>query len=452
MAAALALVACDGGEDADGGPDRDAGRARDGAIGDDGGGGDAGPGDADGGAAPPTPVSCDPLPAATGPTITVTPSQADDLPGIVAGAATGTTILLEDGTYRSTRGSEGERRINFRTAGVTLRSASGDAGAVVLDGEYATNELIFVQADDVTIAEITLTHAVDHLVHVTGDGATTIGGTRLYGVRFLDAGEQFVKVNGSGGGGFADDGRLECSYFELTDAGRPNVERTPGGCYTGGIDAHSGRGWVVARNTFVGIYCAGEGLAEHAIHFWSQSRDTLVENNVIVDCARGIGFGLSQTEERRTYPDDPYSGIRPISHFDGVIRNNVVYAEIPWYDTGVELQRARGAEVHHNTVVSTPDATGFFSSIDYRFDTTEVSIRNNLTRRITMRDGASGTVEANLEDTPLTLFVDAAGRDFHLVDGASAAIDQGVALPNAGLDMDGESHDNGPPDLGADER
>jgi hypothetical protein len=53
---------------------------------------------------------------------------------------------------------------------------------------------------------------------------------------------------------------------------------------------------------------------------------------------------------------------------------------------------------------------------------------------------------------PASTFVDAAGQDFHLSPGAAQAIDQGVTLTGAGLDMDGEAHTNGAPDLGADER
>ncbi|MGE3635791.1 MAG: hypothetical protein AB7P00_38150 [Sandaracinaceae bacterium] len=455
LAAFLAL-GCDDGSSSDGGTGgRDAGPRADGST-PDAGGRAAGAG-SDGGArdAGPTPMptfGCAPLGAPSGATMMITPAQADDLPSLIGGAAAGTTILLADGTYTSTRSGEAERRIQIRNPGITLRSASGDASAVTIDAEYMTNELITITADDVTIAEITLMHAVDHLVHATGNGGTTITGTRLYGVTFIDAGEQFVKVNGDGMGGYVDGGELACSRFELTDAGRAHVERNPGGCYTGGIDCHSGRGWRVAQNTFTSIYCAGEGLAEHAIHFWSQARDTVVENNTIIDCARGIGFGLDQSDERRTYPDDPYSGIRPISHFDGIIRNNVIFAETPYYDTGIELQRARGAVVVHNTITSTPAATGFFSSLDYRFTTTDVTIQNNVTRRITVRDGASGTVDHNLEMAPMSLFVDPAAYDFHLASGASQAIDQGVVVSESGVDLDGEAHDHGAPDLGADER
>ena len=129
------------------------------------------------------------------------------------------------------------------------------------------------------------------------------------------------------------------------------------------------------------------------MHFWRSSRDTQVENNIIVNCARGIGFGLDD-EQTRTYPDAPYPGVDPISHFDGIIRNNAIFADIPWYDTGVELHYAHGARVYHNTIVSTNDATGFFSSIDYRFPTTQVSIYNNLTRRITRRNGGNADLQA----------------------------------------------------------
>lgn len=434
VCAALFLTAC-GGDD--------------GGSNDDGGGGPPdGGGAVDGGGTPGDP--CPPLPPPSGARIDVAPAQAGELPGIVAGAAPGTTIVLADGTYAV------GATLRFAAAGVTLRSASNDAATVTLDGAYAVNELVFIEASDVTLAHVTLQRAVDHPVHVVPPaGGPDVTGTRLYAVRILDGGEQFVKVNPNGDrAAWVDEGRVECSLFRLTDDGRPQVERDPGGCYTGGIDAHSARGWIVRHNRFEDLYCAGEGLAEHAIHFWVGSRDTLVENNVILNCARGIGFGLGESGNGlgRAYPDDPYPGVGYVGHYDGLIRNNVIFADVPWCDTGIGLEQARGARVHHNTAVATGAATGFFSSIDYRFANTLAEIRNNLVRRITARDGAAGTVEANLEDVPLDTFVDAAQLDFHLAPGASAAIDRGVAVDDAGLDLDGEPHTNGPPDLGADER
>ena len=232
-------------------------------------------------------ASCARLPAPSGTIVSVDPSMADALPAMVRDAAPNTTFVLADGTYRMA-GDEASRRLQIRAAGVTLRSASGNAAAVIIDGEYNTNEMITVHADDVTIAEITVMHAVDHCVHVTPPtGTTSITGFLAYGVHIQDCGEQFIKINPNGDrSAFTDEGEIACSHFELTDAGRPHIERAVGGCYTGGIDAHGSRGWLVRDNTFVDIYCETEGLAEHAIHFWTGSRDTVIERNLILNCAR----------------------------------------------------------------------------------------------------------------------------------------------------------------------
>jgi hypothetical protein len=274
----------------------------------------------------------------------------------------------------------------------------------------------------------------------------------LYGLRLIDGGQQFVKVNANTGRtAWVDSGRLACSFFQLTDAGRPHVDQSIP-CYTGGIDAHGSRGWSVQWNRFEDIQCAGQGLAEHAIHFWDGARDTIAENNTIVNCARGIGFGLGDTGTGRAYADDPYPGAGFIGHYDGIIRNNVIYATVPYYDTGIGLEQARGARVYHNTVTHAPSAApGFFSSIDYRSANTVADIRNNLAARITQRDGASGRVESNLENVPASYFVDPASVNLHLTSGAMLAIDRGVVLDGAGVDIDGEPHSYGPPDLGADE-
>ncbi len=448
----LALAGC--GDAAD--PDaalRDAAPPTDGATPT----GDAGPADAavpatDGGGPPPGPVAaCAPLPAPAGAIVRVDPGMAASLPALVRDAAPDTTFLLADGVYRMT-GGESERRIVVRADGVTLRSASGDAAAVVIDGEYTTFEVLSVVASRVTVAELTITHAVDHCVHVTPpDGGADVRGFTMHGVRLRDCGEQFLKVNpNTARSAFVDEGTVSCSDFELTDAGRPYIERSPGGCYTGGIDVHAARGWQVRDNDFRGLYCAGEGLAEHAIHFWIGSRDTVVERNRIVDCARGVGFGLVESGPSRAYPDDPAPGLF-VGHYGGVIRNNVIVADVPWYDTGIELAQARGAVVVHNTILELPGATGSFSSIDTRFDNAITTVRNNLARRITVRSGTS-TADHNLESIDPSLFVDAAGGDLHLAASASAAIDQGVPVAEATRDLDGDPRDDGAPDLGADER
>jgi hypothetical protein len=390
--------------------------------------------------------ACAALPPSTGPLVNVTPAQAATLHELTLGAAAGTTFVLAPGTY-TIAGS-----LRLEKPNLTLRSSTDRAADVIIDAAYTVAEAIVVRASSVTLAHVTVTHAVDHAIHVSpATEGVDVTGLWVYRVALIDNGEQFLKVNPLGtSAGYVDRGRVECSDFVLTDAGRPHIERSTGGCYTGGIDVHAGRDWSVRYNRFEDIYCAGEGLAEHAIHFWKRSRGTVVENNLIVNCARGVGFGMGDSDTgTRAYADAPYGG--DLGHIDGVIRNNVIYADIDYFDTGIEIIQARQPLVVHNTIVSWTGA-GFFSSIDYRFARTQAVVQNNLVRRITVRDGATGTVDHNLESTPAAYFVGPAQGDFHLTDGATAAIDRGVTVREAGLDLDGEPHTlGGAPDLGADE-
>jgi hypothetical protein len=189
------------------------------------------------------------------------------------------------------------------------------------------------------------------------------------------------------------------------------------------------------------------------VHFWTSSRDTLVEQNLIVDCARGVGFGLGDGGGKapdRSYSDDPYPGVGYVGHYDGVIRNNVITTSsgFDFFDTGIELEQARGTRVLHNTIVHGSSA---FASISHRFPNTMVTLINNLVQNIRGRDASSASSASNLEQVDPSLFVDAAGADLHLRSTASVAIDHGAALPDAGRDIDDAAHDNGAPDIGADE-
>jgi hypothetical protein len=389
---------------------------------------------------------CRPLARPSGRTILVTPRQAAQLPAIVAGAPAGSTILLADGNYRL------PATMVVRASRLTIRSRSGRPGAVVLDGRYATGDLLAVAASGVTIAELTLTRASYHLVHIVPrDAGPTIRRVRLYRLRLVDGAEQFVKINPNAArSAFVDAGHVECSSFRLTDAGRRHVPSDFLPCYTGGIDAHGARGWVVRLNHFEDIRCQ-KGLAEHAVHFWTGSRDTLVERNTIVDCARGIGFGLGErTDWARRYADS--SGLGYVGHYGGLIRNNVVVARRPGIDTGIGLEQAHGARVYHNTVYASTRATGYFSSLDYRFPNTKADLRNNLLTKLTGRDGATARLARNVESVPAEWFRNASRLDFHLSRAATGAINRGVRVRAAGLDIDGKPHTVGAPDLGADER
>jgi hypothetical protein len=147
-----------------------------------------------------------------------------------------------------------------------------------------------------------------------------------------------------------------------------------------------------------------------------------------------------------------------VGHYDGVIRNNFVFASRSelfaseyGFDCGVCLAQACGTLVLHNTVASTAAP---FSSIEWRFDDTDVAISNNLVSHNLNDRGGTATLQGNLQNAPLSLFVDGTGGDLHLASDASSAIDQGASL-SAGLcddDIDGDARPSGPaPDIGADE-
>ncbi len=275
----------------------------------------------------------------------------------------------------------------------------------------------------------------------------------LHNLRVVDPGQQAIKINPVGQG-WADDGTIECSAIELTDAGRPSVRDN---CYTGGIDAHAAWGWIVRRNRISGFWCPA-GLSEHAIHFWNASRDTLVEENVIVDCARGIGFGLLAVAGDRAYPDNPYPGVGYLGHIDGVIRNNFIAAadadlfqSDSGFDAGIALEQSRNTWVLHNSVVSTAAP---FSSIEWRFANTLVQVVNNLvSHNLRERDGNPQAVLAgNLEGAQLGWFQSVAQGDLHLVGEALPPVDAGAAVAPglADRDIDLEARPAAR-DIGADE-
>jgi hypothetical protein len=414
-------------EDADGGqPIDEAG---------DPGGDDAGFGGDDAG---PQPERCEKLSAPSGNITSVTPT--DNLPQIVLNAQSGDVIVLADGNYNL-----GGDQLNFRVDGVTMRSESGDPESVTIDGEYQTGEIVAISANDITIAEVTLTKAYYHPIHVTGRSDSGISGTWIYRVRIIDPAEQAIKINSSGAGYYTDYGKVECCHIELTDAGRPHIRNN---CYTGGVDAHEAWGWEIRDNLIKGFWC-DTGLSEHGIHMWQCCRDTLVERNTIIDCARGIGFGMGDSGTEREYPDDPYPGVGYIGHYDGIIRNNFIFATIDGFDSGILLEQARGSQVVHNTVVSLQQP---FNCIEWRWSNTLVEIKNNLLSHNLMDRGGTAELGGNVENAPGSVFENRNAGELHLVSGAASCIDQGVALPG-GLcdeDIDGDPRDANP-DVGADE-
>ena len=320
-------------------------------------------------------ANCEPLDLKNAMHKSIAVATAVELENAVREASPKTTILVSPGHYKL------NRQLNINVSDISVIGSTGNPEDVIIDGQYkvGTPIAIFGQTN-VTIANLSIKRAHFHNIHLQGQSDNF----RLHNAKLIDSREQLLKINPNAKGERASNGKISCSYFMLTDDGRKYIEDnpTPGHkCYTGGIDAHTTSGFTVTDSHFEDIYCTNGGLAEHAIHFWSQSQQTNVLRNTIINCARGIGFGLG----------------RKRGHLDGVIRNNYIYANIKWYDTGIGLESAAHVLVEHNTVYSQQGI--FNSAIDSRFPGTQATLKNNLIYPFTtLRQGAKieeyGTVKA----------------------------------------------------------
>lgn len=377
---------------------------------------------------------CAALPTRAGTVVNV--STTTQLQNAVANVTSDTTILIADGIYDLTN------TLNIRGADrVTLRGASGNRDAVVLRGRGMSNTgyanvphvIAIYDADDVAIADLTLRDAYYHLVQVHGEE----GPQRpvFHNLHLIDAGEQFLKGSTGGAPGpYSDGGVVECSTFEYTNRARSD--------YTNGVDVLAGDGWIIRDSVFKNIRAPQGQLAGPAVLMWRNSRNTIVERNLFIECDRAIALGLS-------VPDaNARDGEMTYDHQGGVIRNNIIYRAGDG-DVGITVNYAANYRIVHNTIV----LNGTFPwTIEYRFSVSSGSVSYNLTDGpIVGRDGATGTLLGNLTGAQTSWFVDKAHGDLHLAANAPA-IGQAATLADVTNDFDGEARPIGAaPDVGADE-
>jgi len=360
---------------------------------------------------------CPPLDPPSGSTEAISTESA--LRNRAYNAPGGTTLLVAPGTYNM------GGYIHIVNQGVSIRGSTGNRGDVILDfgGMVGGHFGILVDADDVTIANLTIRNSTDHGVSISGNDRPV-----LYNLHVIDIYDQLIKVNPIGDG--SEDGLLACSRLEYTTAAPDE--------YTNGISAHSAHRWTVRDNAWYRIRTPGD-TAVPTILFWSGSTDTVVERNLLVDCFQGISFGNASHG----------SG----DHTGGVVRNNMIYASMT-HDVVIEMVHATGWLVANNTaLLLNPDA-GLTWGMEARFADTSGEFAYNLTNMSIWgnRDGASGTLTGNLTSAASDWFIDAAAADLHLVPTATSAIDGAVTLSAVQDDYDGGSRPKGTaPDVGADE-
>lgn len=342
-------------------------------------------------------------------------------------AISGDTILIADGTYMIS-----EFGITVRTNNVVIKSESGIRNNVVISGDGMNGSIqyaFWLSANNITIQSVTMQKVFYHLVKtdVNNDGI------RVIDCVLKDANEQFIKIAGSESvTDPSENGVVENCLFDFT-AGIANQY------YTGGVDCHKGKNWIIRNNTFKNIRSPDNNPCEYAVHFWNNSEGTLVENNVIINCDRGIGFGMGDSK-----------------HIGGTIRNNFIYHKAytshDMGDVAISLESATNVSIYNNTIFFEND---YPNAIEYRFTaTTGIKIFNNLSNRaINLREGATGTVSNNITNAVASWFKNTVNGDLHLANAQlTSVIDKGSSVTELTADIDGDKRPQGTGiDIGADE-
>lgn len=335
-------------------------------------------------------------------------------------------ILLADGTYIL------NDMLLITANGITIMSLSGNRKAVILKGKgmYGGVSHIFnVSGSSFTARDMTLGWVANHAIQIRGE--QNADNPLLSNLHIIDTYEQMIKISYQHSNPTSsDNGILENSLLEYSTGMGPQY-------YIGGIDGHQAKGWIVRSNIFKDISSPSGDMAEHAIHFWSESEDTLAEGNLIINCDRGIGYGLGDR-----------------GHIRGIIRNNMIVHTKdtnPFADVGIGLENALNVQVYNNTVYFTHS---YPNAIEYRFPgTTGGFIVNNLCNRsITQRDGASKLVYNNITDALLFWFISVPEGDLHLSYPVTQVVDKGHPILGFVKDIDGDQRPLGlKVDIGADE-
>ena len=253
--------------------------------------------------------------------------------------------------------------------------------------------LIKVFANHFSIDGITLQNANFHLIQIAGEHNADY--PVVCNCILQDSYQQLFKGTlGSKAPDIASDfGLIENCTFKYSAGIGPQY-------YIGGIDVHGINNWVIRNNNFKDIASPRLRIAEHTIHVWHNSSNNLVENNLIEDCDRGIGFGMGQAMNSLN---------TSYSNRGGIIRNNtIIHSDNNdhYADVGTVIESSPDTLIENNRIWL---GHKYPNAIEYRFPSTQnVFLKNNITNKdIVSRNGAkaqrsnnktNATLEEVLED------------------------------------------------------
>ncbi|MBT4501614.1 MAG: hypothetical protein HOC74_28050 [Gemmatimonadetes bacterium] len=365
-------------------------------------------------------------------------SSVEELLEAVEKVPPGGTILIADGHYMM------PRYFDIRTDDVTLRSASGNRDAVIIDAAQSRhNEILGITAcrgvtiADITIQntmwngfkinsnigvqELTIYNCVIHNIWQRGVKGVTVPEENREEIRPRNCKVQYCLFYNDRPKRYSDD-----------EADKP--ERF-GGNYIGGIDVMYATGWTISDNVFIGIQGrTGEGRG--GIFVWIDSRDCVVERNFIVDCDAGISLGNPSRAEGVT-----------VHGTNCVIRNNFITRA---HENGIFTAYTRNCLVQHNTIHD-PDS-GPERLIRVILDNEELVIANNLLSGPPLQNDSTppARLVQNWTTPRVDYFVDPDEGDLHLQRASEQISGRADPAWSTERDIDGEKRSS-PATIGAGE-
>ncbi|MFC0876323.1 right-handed parallel beta-helix repeat-containing protein [Saccharicrinis sp. FJH2] len=305
-------------------------------------------------------------------------------------------VVIKDGEY--------EISAPIRIAGdeIIYRSESANRDRVILKGKGingSISRIFTISANNFAVKDITIGEVSGNGIKIQGEkDADSI---YVQNVRFYDIKSQMVVAtyDEDYSGDHADYGTVENCLFELTDSKAQNNQ-------CGGIDIYGGTDWRISNCTFKNLNSSDQKQSTGAIRFRNASKNCIAENNVIVNCDRGILFGFN---------NEPHSG--------GIIRNNMISVI---RESGIYICNAKDVKVYNNTIYNPSD---YPYSIECLDESGRVEIINNLTNKnIDSNDLAIIRIENNITHADESWFKNVSRGNLLLAKNISEVVNSSISL------------------------
>ncbi len=294
-------------------------------------------------------------------------------------------LILEDGVY------DVASTISITRPNTFIISFSGAPSKVVLRGNGMfkspdVKNIFTVQAPGFLLDGVTLKEVSNHLIQIKGEKGANFPIIR--NCILQDSYQQLIKVTTGRKNRPSEGGIIENCLFEYTAGIGPNF-------YIGGIDAHGVTNWLIRKNVFKYIASPEKQISEYAVHLWGNAQNNIVDNNIIIDSDRGIGFGMGNNKSDN------------FSSFAGVVSNNIIWHsnnDHPFADTGICLENSPKTLIEGNYIYLEHN---YDRAIEYRFvGTQQVTIQNNhVNKSITSRNGGQAELTNNSTDLEMVDFL-----------------------------------------------